>query len=184
MRTIVTMAAKDIRILLRDRLGFLFTAVFPLVIALLIGVMYSDPGPDRVAAALIDEDLTPGSERFVARLKAANEIELELFPEDRALGRVRRGQIPVLIVLKPGFGAALDSPWTTTADVELTVDPSRIVEVFLVRAVLLRSVGEELSERPGEGVPDTGLPVTMDLVEVQAERDGVSKAFSRSVAQG
>ena len=146
MRTIVAMAAKDIKILFRDKLGFFFTVFFPLMMAIFFGAMFANlsRGPASIPVALVDEDRTSGSERFVARLETTEAIDLEQIPREQALDQVRRGQTGVMITLSPGFGTALDNPFRTTPEVELTVDPTQFAAAGMIRGILLEAAGAEL----------------------------------------
>ena len=146
MRTIVAMAAKDIKILFRDKLGFFFTIFFPLMTAIFFGAMFANlsRGPASIPVALVDEDRTSGSERFVARLETTEAIDLEQIPREQALDQVRRGQTGVMVTLTPGFGTALDNPFRTTPGVELTVDPTQFAAAGMIRGILLEAAGAEL----------------------------------------
>ena len=146
MSKIVAMAAKDIHILFRDKLGFFFTVFFPLMMAIFFGAMFASVsrGPAGIAVALIDEDRSTGSERFVARLEAADGIDLERIPREQAYTQVRRGRTAVMVALSPGFGAALDNPFRATPQVELTADPTQIAAAGMVRGILLEAAGAEL----------------------------------------
>lgn len=148
MRPIVAMAAKDIHILFRDKLGFFFTAFFPLMMAIFFGAMFAglSRGPANIPVALVDEDRTAGSERFVARLGAAEGIALEELPREQALDQVRRGQTAVMVALSPGFGAALDNPFVNTPQVEMTVDPTQFAAAGMLRGIMLEAAGSELQE--------------------------------------
>ncbi len=146
MRTIVAMAAKDIKILFRDKLGFFFMVFFPLMMAIFFGAMFANlsRGPASIPVALVDEDRTSGSERFVTRLEGASGLDLEQIPREQALNQVRRGQTAVMVTLSPGFGAALDNPFQTTPQVELTVDPTQFAAAGMLRGILLEAAGAEL----------------------------------------
>ena len=146
MRTIVAMAAKDIKILFRDKMGFFFTVFFPLMMAIFFGAMFANlsRGPESIPVALVDEDRTSGSERFIARLEAAGGLDLEQIPREQALDQVRRGQTGVMVTLRPGFGVALDNPFRTTPEVELNVDPTQFAAAGMIRGILLEAAGAEL----------------------------------------
>ena len=146
MRTIVAMAAKDIKILFRDKMGFFFTVFFPLMMAIFFGAMFANlsRGPESIPVALVDEDRTSGSQRFIARLEAAGGLDLEQIPREQALDQVRRGQTGVMVTLAPGFGAALDNPFRTTPQIELTVDPTQFAAAGMTRGILLEAAGAEL----------------------------------------
>ena len=148
MNKIVAMAAKDIHILFRDKLGFFFTIFFPLMMAIFFGAMFAglSRGPASIPIALVDADRTAGSARFVGRLETAGGLAIERIPGDQALEQVRRGQTAVLVTLRPGFGAALDNPFVATPEVEMSVDPTQFAAAGMVRGVLLEAAGAELQE--------------------------------------
>ncbi|MCY3931883.1 MAG: ABC transporter permease [Acidobacteria bacterium] len=148
MNKIVAMAAKDIHILFRDKLGFFFTVFFPLMMAIFFGAMFAglSRGPANIPIALVDQDRTSASERFIERLGQASGLAVEQIPREEALEQVRRGRTAVLVTLTPGFGAALDNPFVTTPEVEMTVDPTQFAVAGMVRGVLLEAAGAELQD--------------------------------------
>ncbi len=148
MNKIVAMAAKDIHILFRDKLGFFFTIFFPLMMAIFFGAVFAglSRGPANIPIAVVDEDRTAGSERFVGRLEAAEGLALEQIPREQALDQVRRGQTAVMVTLSPGFGAALDNPFVNTPQVEMTVDPTQFAAAGMLRGIMLEAAGMELQE--------------------------------------
>lgn len=148
MNKIVAMAAKDIHILFRDKLGFFFTVFFPLMMAIFFGAMFAglSRGPANIPIALVDQDRTSASERFIERLGQASGLAVEQIPREEALEQVRRGRTAVMVTLTPGFGAALDNPFVTTPEVEMTVDPTQFAVAGMVRGVLLEAAGAELQD--------------------------------------
>ena len=148
MNKIVAMAAKDIHILFRDKLGFFFTVFFPLMMAIFFGAMFAglSRGPANIPIALVDQDRTAASGRFIERLEQASGLAVEQIPREEALEQVRRGRTAVLVTLTPGFGAALDNPFVTTPEVEMTVDPTQFAVAGMVRGVLLEAAGAELQD--------------------------------------
>ena len=148
MNKIVAMAAKDIHILFRDKLGFFFTVFFPLMMAIFFGAMFAglSRGPANIPIALVDQDRTAASGRFIERLEQASGLAVEQTPGEEALEQVRRGRTAVLVTLTPGFGAALDNPFVTTPEVEMTVDPTQFAVAGMVRGVLLEAAGAELQD--------------------------------------
>lgn len=152
MTPIVAMAAKDIHILFRDKLGFFFTVFFPLMMAVFFGAMFANlsRGPANIPVALVDEDRTAGSERFISRIEAAGGLSIEQIPHEQALDQVRRGETPVLITLNPGFGAALENPFRSTPQVGLAVDPTQFAAAGMIRGILLEAAGAELQAFMGD----------------------------------
>ena len=146
MSKIVAMAAKDIQILFRDKMGFFFTVFFPLMMAIFFGAMFANlsRGPASIPVALVDEDRTSGSQRFIDRLEAIEAIELKHIPGEQAIDQVRRGQTALMVILSPGFGTALDNPFRATPEVELQVDPTQFAAAGMIRGILLEAAGAEL----------------------------------------
>lgn len=152
MSNIVTMALKDIRLLLRDRLSLFFVLLWPLTMAIFFGAMFAglSSGPEAVPVALADEDRTAGSERFAARLAELEGLTVDAVTRERGLDMIRRGQAPVLVTLQPGFGAALDNPFVATPRLEMAVDPRQMAVAGMVRGLLLETAGAELADLMGD----------------------------------
>ena len=153
MNKIVAMAAKDIHILFRDKLGFFFTVFFPLMMAIFFGAMFAGlaRGPASIPVALVDEDRTAGSERFIGRLEAAGGLAIQQIAHEQALDQVRRGETAVLITLRPGFGTALENPFRSTPQVGLAVDPTQFAAAGMTRGILLEAAGAELQAFMSDG---------------------------------
>ena len=56
MKAILTLTTKDLRLLLRDRMGFFVTFVFPIVYAVFFGIIFAarGVGADAVSVSVID----------------------------------------------------------------------------------------------------------------------------------
>ena len=102
MRTILTMAMKDLRLMSRDWLGMFFIIGFPIVMGLFFGQVMGPFDTHRASMniALVDEDNTPMSARFVESLRGTGNIEIEKADRANALDRVRRGQLVGMIAMR------------------------------------------------------------------------------------
>jgi ABC-2 type transport system permease protein len=139
MRSILALAGKDIRLLLRDRTGAFFVLVFPLLFAIFFGVIFSGEGGETSAIpiALVDEDSSDGSRSFFAQLDSAKELDVLKTSREEAVALVQRGKRVAYIVLQRGFGAARDRMfWGDPAQIEIGLDPSRKAEASLLQGVL------------------------------------------------
>ena len=148
MSKIVTMAAKDIRLLFRDRQSLFFVILWPLTMAVFFGAMFAGlaSGPESVPVAVADEDGTAGSERYLVRLENTDGLAVERVSGEQGLDLLRRGEVAVLVTLEPGFGAALDNPFVATPRLGITIDPSLMAVAGMVRGLLLESAGAELGD--------------------------------------
>lgn len=141
MRVIMALAAKDIRLLLRDPMGFFFTLVFPLIMSVFFGIIFSGNGGRGVRGVpvvLIDEDQSDGSRSMVALVKQTQELTVtEIAGRDEALRLVRRGGQAAAIILPEGFGV-LDYRIFRGQPLRVVVaaDPSRRAESAMIQGLL------------------------------------------------
>ncbi len=141
MRVIFALAAKDIKLLFRDPMGCFFTLVFPLIMSVFFGIVFSGNGGQgvkSVPAVIIDEDQSEGSRNMVALLKQMQELSVtEMTGRDAALGLVRRGGPAAAIILPRGFGD-LDYRIFRGRPLRLIIaaDPSRRAEAAMIQGLL------------------------------------------------
>ncbi|MEL6498676.1 MAG: ABC transporter permease [Planctomycetota bacterium] len=180
-RSILLLASKDIRLLLRDRLGAFFTFAFPVLYALLFGLMFSGTGEGSgtVGVALADRDRTEASRAFVERLADSDALDVTLV-DDAAVGRdlVRRGKQAAMLVLPPGFG----DPATTIVRgqqirIEGVVDPSRKAEAAIVRGTL----GGLIFEHIGDSLRDPTRARAIVSESREALRSGATPAVAAAI---
>lgn len=76
MRQVLFLAAKDIRLLLRDRPSFFFTFFWPVMMAVFFGTIFSGGGAEDAAirVAWVDEDASAGSVAFAETLAARGQV--------------------------------------------------------------------------------------------------------------
>jgi ABC-2 type transport system permease protein len=187
MRTVLLLALKDLRLLLRDRLGAFFTFAFPVIYAVLFGLMFSGAAsePGRVRVTVVDRDGTEESRAFIARLVEAGSLDVELLDDEhRAFEHVRLGQRAGAVVLPQGFGASARQVLAGQR-VRLTglVDPAAKAEAAVIRGVLtgavLQHIGSSVLGSPVEP------PVAIELGELSAaHRRTPPKAFALTFSQG
>ncbi len=165
MGEMIALARKDIRLLLGDKAGAFFTLVFPLIVAVFFGAIFSGgEGSRALRVALVDEDATAESAGFVAELEEAEELELarvqrgegegapwELPTREEAAEMVRRGKVAAYVLLPPGFGAARERMfWGEPARVEVGIDPSRKGEAAMLQGVLTKHLFASMQEAFGD----------------------------------
>ena len=155
MRAIAAMAFKDLRILFRDRSGFFFTLVWPLLIAVFFGVMFGGNRAGEQASAIdiavVDEDETAESREFVRTLEAGTEFAVTILNREEAYDAVKRRSAVAYVVLKSGFGEASQRVfWGQPPQVELGIDPARGAGAAMVEGILMKYA----SERMGQAMSD------------------------------
>ncbi|RJP35892.1 MAG: ABC transporter permease [Phycisphaerales bacterium] len=143
MNEMLALACKDLRLLLRDKVGFIFVFFFPLVYAIGFGLMFKgQEGPQAVPIVYVDEDGTEASRELLASLGATGDFRLTR-SEDRAAAEdlVRRGRKAAYVVVPQGFGEARRRMFfTQCAPLELGADPSRKAQAGMLQGLLLQSV--------------------------------------------
>jgi ABC-2 type transport system permease protein len=150
MSPVLALARKDLRVLTRRRGDLFFVLGWPVVLAVLFGVIFAAPPEGRapIGIALVDEDQTEASRAFARRLAAGGGLDISVAgsPEE-ARDLVRQGRRVAWIALRPGFGAALLRPFGGTgASVEMGIDPSRAAEAAMLEGLLAREAAGLLQE--------------------------------------
>ena len=152
MSAVIALAMKDVRLLLRDRTGFIVTFVFPLVYAIFFGVIFANrsSGFDRAVVAVADEDASAASAALVERLRQSPAIEVELADRSTAIGRVRNGEAAGCVVIPAGFGAAASLPLDAeTPMISVLVDPSRADDAAMLHRIVSQRRGKAQEGLPG-----------------------------------
>lgn len=105
MNRIFTIVAKEFLLLYRDKWGLFGILIFPLLMALFIGMIpyQQHREPNRFALGVVDQDQTPIAQRYVARLKANPLLQIEILPKIPTATQLRGNGC---LVLRPGFGHA------------------------------------------------------------------------------
>lgn len=142
MQPLLVLAMKDLRLLFRDRVAFVFTFFFPLMIAVFFGYVFAGPreGPAPEVRVLgVDLDDTDASRDLLARLDAHPSVSVETVADEAvAIATVRAGRRAAALVVPRGFGDASRALFFGDAPlVRLAVDPSRSAESAMLQGVLL-----------------------------------------------
>ena len=146
MREILAMLSKDLRLLARDRMGFFFTFIFPLAIAIFFGTMFAGSGrePRGLSIALVDEDLSPESRAFAAVLDSVPEFNVQHMTREEAKEAVTLGKRVAYVILPTGFGELKKRPFYGPGpELELGLDPSRKAEGGMIQGVLTRYLSQD-----------------------------------------
>lgn len=138
------MAIKDLRILFRDKMGAFFIVVFPILMGLFFGMMmsgFSDGGRAAMKIAVVDQDQSEGSKKFVELLSSNDSIDVEADEIEAAKESVRKGNRVGLLVVPAGFGETAGVFWETPPQVELGMDPSRSAESAMLQGFVMEAIG-------------------------------------------
>src|SRR6187200_3373596 len=108
MTAVLALAFKDLRLLARNRAALFFALVWPLIVAILFGVVFGGGGgaSGKPRVSVVDLDKSAGSAVFASELLAIEELEVDAKPEPEARDLVRQGKRVAAIVIPPGYGEA------------------------------------------------------------------------------
>ncbi len=148
MRVVLTMAIKDLKLLLRDKTAFFFAFFFPLVYATFFGSIFSGGGGDgsnSMSVLLVDQDRTDGSRAFIELLQKAPELDLVEAELETAREKVRTGSQTAYLLVPEGFGQASENRFSgQTPRVQIGVDPKRKAEEGMLQGILTKYAAQEM----------------------------------------
>lgn len=149
MRAVLALSLKDLREFSRSRSAMFFTFAWPLIVAVLFGLLFgggSGPSP-RLSVALVDEDRTTQSAAFADALAGSAGLSVARMSREEGLEAVRTGRRMATLVLAAGFGQAREQLFAgTPPTVHVWVDPSREAEAGLLEGVLMQQGADVLQE--------------------------------------
>ena len=164
------MVRKDLQLFFADRRAVILSFVVPIAIASFFGSIFSGPSqnrePARIAVAIDDQDASLIAQGIVAGVQADQNLQATLAGEAEARDLVRRGRIAVAVVIPKNFGEAAGSAFFGGGEkppLTLLFDPSRNMEVAMVRGIMTQHVMEAVSREmfggsQGRAVIEKTLP--------------------------
>jgi ABC-2 type transport system permease protein len=142
MKEILALAAKDLRILLRVRAAVFFTFVWPVIVAVLFGAVFSAQArqePRAITLVIVDDDQTDASRAFVAGLEKSGDFAIVRAGRAEAETMVRRGQRSAYVAINAGFGAASQRMfYGAPRQLEIGSDPARAAEAAMLEGLLTK----------------------------------------------
>jgi ABC-2 type transport system permease protein len=152
MTPLVAMVKKDLQLFFSDSRAVIITFAVPIAIASFFGSIFSGPArngePARVSVAVVDEDLSTISKAIVSGAEADRNLKITTPTEEQARDLVRRGRTSVAVIIPTGFGDAAAKAFFGNgekAPLDVLYDPSRSMEVAMVRGVLTEHVMQAVS---------------------------------------
>jgi ABC-2 type transport system permease protein len=146
----VTLALKDLRLLLRDRAALFWVLGWPLAMGIIFGSMMGGMGSrprGGMAIAVVDQDSTAASRAFVERLRKSDALSVHETTLDSARTAVRLGDRVGYLLLKPGYGANAGFGPNSQASIEVGMDPSRTAEKGYLQGLLMEASFQGIQEQ-------------------------------------
>jgi len=150
MNAVLALALKDLRLLARNRAALFFALVWPLIVAVLFGVVFGGGGgaTGKPRVAVVDLDRSAGSAEFASGIGGIKELEVDALDEAPARDLVRQGKRVAAIVIPKGYGEASKRVFHGEAPkVDLLIDPSRKAEQAMVSGMLQQIAGERFGKQ-------------------------------------
>ena len=188
MGSIVTLAMKDITLLMRDKAALFWVILFPLLIALFFGSIFGgfgESGSRALSVYVIDEDKTDGSQSFVEALKESSALRVTETTADSAREAVRMGKKTAYILLKPGYQRA-QNPFmrgqSDSAAIEIGIDPSRQAEAGMLQGLIAQASFKpmiDMFSSPSKGL--SMLRENISALDTSADMSESERSAYRSV---
>lgn len=157
MTPLLALIRKDLQLFFSDRRSVIVSFVVPIAIASFFGSIF--PGAKsseraRMGVALVDQDGSTISKALVAGAQGDGNLKITTPSADEARDLVRGGKLGVAVLVPKGFGEAAGKAFSGGSEkptLEFLYDPSRQMELAMVRGVLTQHVMQAVS--PGLTIP-------------------------------
>jgi ABC-2 type transport system permease protein len=171
---LAAMVRKDLLLFFSDRRSVIVSFVVPIAIASFFGAVFAGSGrdsePPRVAVSVVDLDASAISNAILAGAAADKNLRLTTPSESEARGAVKNGKTAVAVVIPKGFGDAAGAAFVGDGEkpaLNFVYDPSRTIELGMVRGILTQHVMEAVSREMFGGAQGRQL-VEKALPAIQA----------------
>lgn len=156
---VIQLALKDLKLLLRDRTAAFFILAFPVLMGLFFGMMTGGTsGSERgkIKLAVVDEDESELSRRFVSALERNENLSVSAAKLDTAREQVRKAESTGMLVIPQGFSQSAGIFWEPQPELQLGVDPARAAEGAMLEGFTMQAMSELIQyrlERPADFLP-------------------------------
>jgi ABC-2 type transport system permease protein len=150
MRGILAITVKDLRLILRDKEALFWILMFPLMMAVLFGSIFTGMGEQSrrpIKVALVDEDRSDASKEFVSRLKKQDSVEVVSHSFAAARDAVRKGKLVAYVRIRKGYGASKGFMAGDAQKIEVGIDPSKRTERGFLQGILMKATFGGLQDR-------------------------------------
>jgi ABC-2 type transport system permease protein len=171
---LLAMVRKDLQLFFSDRRSVIVSFVVPIAIASFFGAVFAgssgDREPARLDVAVVDQDGSAISKAVLAGAEADKNLRVTRPTEDAARQLVKKGKTAVAVIIPNGFGDAAGKAFFGDGEkptLTLLHDPSRSIELAMVRGILTEHVMEAVSKEMFGGAQGRRL-IEQTLPQVQS----------------
>ncbi len=149
---------------IRSPVGAFFALVFPLILILVFGSVFSQTESVEVSLPVQDLDGTPESIEFLGILNQTGTLKISMIPTSVDLeDYIKENSLPLALLISEGFGASVSNATPIPVNVTLYGDPSRTTY-----NVALGSVGAAATIKNYDIFPGAYPVVGMDTEDIVA----------------
>jgi ABC-2 type transport system permease protein len=197
IRLASALAAKDLRLFFRDRVGMALGFLLPIVLISVFGAVFGSMGGDddgglpKQTIRVADADRTDASRKFIEALRhspladVVTESDGKPFTRDALVEAVKKGRAPLALVIEPGFEARVDQDGTPA--LEMLRDPAKEMEFRIASQALMPAVMEATGGRQARKLPLNILRSFVgdealgkgDLRDLEMKSDALFEAMSK-----
>jgi ABC-2 type transport system permease protein len=150
---LVAMIRKDLQLFFSDRRAVIMSFAVPIAIASFFGSIFSGPSRNgeraRISIGIVDLDNSAISKAILGGVQADPNLRVATPTEDAARDSVRKGQTTVAVIIPKGFGDKAGLAFFGNGErppLDILFDPSRNVEVAMMRGILTEHVMQAVSK--------------------------------------
>jgi len=150
MNKVISLAIKDLRVLISDKSNIFWVFGFPVLFALFFGAIYSGAGkgPSGMEIAVVNEDDSDFSNSYISKLESDEALKIVNLSRDEAIEQVRKGKVAAAVILNKGIGDGFEALFSQDdPKLEIASDPSRKMESGYLQGLLAKAQFEALVEK-------------------------------------
>jgi ABC-2 type transport system permease protein len=145
---VLALAAKDLRLLIRNRAALFFSFGWPILMALFFGLIFGGGGErGKLQVGAVDEDGSPASAALLARLGATEGVQLTPLGRPEAEARVRAGKLTAAVIVPKGYAEAETRLFHgAPRKLELAVDPAHGADAAMLEGILTGAAMQSMQD--------------------------------------
>jgi ABC-2 type transport system permease protein len=145
---VLTLALKDLRLLLRDRFGLFWVILFPLLMALFFGSIFSGGGSRAGAMKLaLVGDNSAATQAFFKQLSQSEVLQTTPMPLDSARALVAHGELTAYVRYLSADDVGGSFMSLGRDSIEVGIDPSRRAESEYLRGLISQAYFTQLQAK-------------------------------------